>query len=116
MDTENIGDWIEDFKRYAKTVDIRTVIAAADEQGKAPGWEKQIYSIAIVRALHQGELGTDYGQVQKAVATLWEHGHTRGFSTESFNDALRTLGAWPLHGRQADTAGRPRHFNRAVGQ
>jgi hypothetical protein len=115
MDTESIGKWIEDFKRYSKTVDIKAVIAAADEQGNAPGWEKQIYSIAIVRALHQGELGNDYRRVQEAVATLWERGHVLGFSTDSFNGALRKLGAWP-HQHNHAGARRPGYYDRAVGQ
>ena len=91
MKAEPVQHWIEDFSKFCINVDVRDVIAAADEEGNAPGQSKQLYALAIMRALHNGDLGSDYDESLSAVCMLWERGHVRGFNTESFNLGLKEL-------------------------
>jgi hypothetical protein len=89
MKAEPVQHWIEDFSKFCINVDVRDVIAAADEEGNAPGQSKQLYALAIVRALHEGDLGSDYDESLSAVCMLWERGHVSGFNTDSFNRGLK---------------------------
>jgi len=115
METEQVQYWIEDFSTFCVSVDVKAVVAAADDEGNAPGWDKQLYAIAIVRALHQGVLGGDWLRAQYAVALLWERGHRRGFDTDSFNGVLRDLGK-PAPSRRTVVYPRPMPvFDSAVG-
>ncbi len=91
MKTKRDQLWINDFSEFCKTVEVKSVVAAADEEGNAPGQDKQLYAIAIVRALHYGELGSDWYEAQSAVSMLWERGNSSGFNTENFNSGLRKL-------------------------
>jgi hypothetical protein len=99
--------WFEDFTEFCMHVDVRAVIAAADEEGNAPGQSKQIYAIAIVRALHYGDLGGDWHEAHSAVSMLWERGHLTGFNTESFNSGLKEL-------QKNRTANNSREFSKPV--
>jgi hypothetical protein len=92
MDAKNIQPWIEDFSQFCKMVDVKVVIAAADDQGNANGYDKELYAIAIVRAVKHGSLGSDWYQAQAAVSRLWERGCLSGFNTDSFNTVLKELG------------------------
>ena len=49
----------EDFHRFCKSFDVRDVIAAADDQGRADGFEKEVYALAILRAVHNGDFGEE---------------------------------------------------------
>lgn len=91
MKYKNTEHWIHDFNRFCDSVDVKAVVAAADEHGNAPGYEKQLYAIAIVRAVDRGDLGYDWYEAQDGVALLWERGYRIGFSTDTFNGALRSL-------------------------
>ena len=91
MKTKRDQLWIDDFSEFCKTVDVKSLVASADEEGNAPGQHKQLYAIAIVRALHYGKLGSDWYDAQSSVSMLWELGNNSGFSTESFNTGLRKL-------------------------
>lgn len=83
--------WFEDFTEFCMQVDVRAVIAAADEEGNAPGQSKQIYAIAMVRALEYGDLGENWHEAHSAISMLWERGHLKGFNTDSFNSGLKEL-------------------------
>ena len=91
MKAKPVQNWIDDFGEYCKSVDVRDVVAAANEDGDAPGQAKQLYAIAIVRALHYGGLGKDWYEAQMAVCMLWERGHVSGFNTDTFNGVLEEL-------------------------
>jgi len=92
MGTKNKQHWIDDFSQFCVMVDVTTVIAAADDEGNAPGYDKELYAIAIVRAVRNGSLGSDWYQAQAAVSKLWEGGCRSGFNTDSFNTVLKKLG------------------------
>ena len=77
---------LEDFNSFCKSFDLRDVIAAADERGHAEGLEKEIYALAIMRAVHNGDFGADRDAASHAVSALWIHGHCRGFNADSFNE------------------------------
>ncbi|MEE4145155.1 MAG: hypothetical protein V2I26_10190 [Halieaceae bacterium] len=114
MNTQRQRLWIDDFSEFCKTVDVKSLVAAADEEGNAPGQHKQLYAIAIVRALHYGELGSDWYEAQSAVSMLWERGNTSGFNTETFNSGLRKL----TNNRRSTHPGFPArpvdHFSKAA--
>jgi hypothetical protein len=117
MKTDQVQRWIEDFSVYCVSVDLKQVVAAADEEGNAPGWEKQLYAVAIVRALHQGILGNDWLQAQSAVARLWQRGRERGFNTDNFNDVLLQLAEEQPSWRSGAVYPRSmRVYNSAVGE
>jgi hypothetical protein len=73
------------FALFCSTVDIREVIAAADEDGNALGYEKELYALAIIRAAQSGAFGRENHGLQCAVSGLWERGYRFGFSRETFN-------------------------------
>ena len=116
MGTNKILKWIEDFSGFCAMVDVKAVVAAADAEGNPGGYDKELYAIAIVRAVHDGMLGTDWYEAQAAVSRVWERGYRSGFSTDSFNSALEELAesrgsAAPQ--RLSDTED---YFDKAVGQ
>ena len=76
MGANKIQHWIEDFSEFCEMVDVKTVVTAADAQGNAPGCNKELYAIAIERAVHDGMLGTDWYEAQAAVSRVWERGHS----------------------------------------
>ena len=75
----------DDLREFLGEVNIAQVIAAADEHGNAHGYEKEIYALAIVRAVSKGDFGTDTKVQISAISALWERGYRTGFSMESFN-------------------------------
>ena len=81
----------EDFHRFCKSFDVRDVIAAADEQGRADGFEKEVYALAILRAVHNGDFGEDREATQKAISTLWQSGCCKGFNAATFNEVFQEL-------------------------
>jgi len=109
MKAEKCQHWIDDFSKFCMTVDVKSLIATADAEGNAPGQHKQLYAIAIVRALHDGDLGKDWHEVLSAVCTLWERGHISGFSTDSFNSGLKAL-------RKSHRRARPGILTKPVGR
>ena len=76
---------LEDFNQFCKTFDIRTVIAAADQRSLVPGYEKELYAIAILRAVQHGDFGSDPDRTAEAVSALWERGNRCGFNVDSYN-------------------------------
>jgi hypothetical protein len=76
---------LEDFNQFCKTFGIRTVIAAADQRGLVPGYEKELYAIAILRAVQNGDFGSDPDRTAEAVSALWERGNRCGFNVDSYN-------------------------------
>lgn len=76
---------LEDFSQFCRTFDIRAVIAAADEHGLVPGYEKELYAIAILRAVQHGDFGSDPELTAEAVSALWERGYSCGFNANSYN-------------------------------
>lgn len=116
MGANKIQRWTEDFSEFCAMVDVKAVVAVADAEGNAQGYDKELYAIAIVRAVHDGMLGTDWYEAQAAVSRVWERGYRSGFSTDSFNSALEELAesrgsAGPQ--RLSDTED---YFDNAVGQ
>ena len=99
MDSKNIQPWIEDFSQFCKMVDVKVVIAATDDQGNANGYDKELYAIAIVRAVKHGSLGSDWYQAQSAVSRLWQRGYRSGFNRDSFNTVLQELGQSKVRAR-----------------
>ncbi len=85
----NVREGLEDFNRFCSSVDVRTVIAAADRQGRAEGFEKEVYALAILRALQNGDFGQDRQLTQLAVSSLWERGLLKGFNRENFNEVYQ---------------------------
>ena len=82
---------LEDFNRFCHSFHVRAVIAAADEQGRADGFEKEVYALAIMRAVHNGDLGEDRDATSKAISILWHDGYRKGFSAETFNEMFQEL-------------------------
>jgi len=82
---------LRDFARYCSSVNIREVIAAADEYGNADGYDKERYALAIIRAAQSGAFGRENTALQAAVADLWERGYRYGFSRETFNTGFEQL-------------------------
>ena len=76
---------LEDFSHFCSALDINAVIAAADAQGRVNGREKELYAIAILRAVENGDFGTDRAMIHKAISTLWDRGCREGFNRRSFN-------------------------------
>lgn len=99
MGTDNKKHWIDDFSQFCVMVDVTTVIAAADDEGNAPGYDKELYAIAIVRAVQHGSLGSDWYQAQSAVSRLWQRGYRSGFNRDSFNTVLQELGQSKVRAR-----------------
>jgi hypothetical protein len=83
-----MSEGLEDFKRFCNSFDVRSVIAAADECGNAEGFEKEVYALAILRALRNGDFGRNREMTQIAVSLLWERGHLEGFNRDSFNEVF----------------------------
>lgn len=76
---------LADFGEFFSEVNITQVIAAADEHGNVQGYEKEIYALAIIRAVSKGDFGTNPKVKIAAISALWERGYRTGFSMESFN-------------------------------
>jgi len=116
MGANKIQQWSEDFSEFCAMVDVKAVVAAADAEGNARGYNKELYAIAIVRAVHDGMLGTDWYEAQAAVSTVWERGHRSGFNTGSFNSALKELTDSRGCARPRVLSGTEAYFAKAVGQ
>ena len=116
MGTNKILKWIEDFSGFCAMVDVKAVVAAADAQGNAHGYDKELYAIAIVRAVQDGMLGADWYEAQAAVSRVWERGYRNGFNSEAFNNALKELADSRGSGRHPALSGRENYFATAVGQ
>ena len=85
MHTIGSGRQLKDFVEFCSALDIKEVVGAADEFGNAEGYDKEIFALAILRALDNGDFGDDPMQVQVAVADFWRRGHVEGFSMATFN-------------------------------
>lgn len=88
MHVITVREGLEDFNRFCSSVDVRAVIAAADEAGNARGFEKEVYALAILRALRNGDFGEDRYVNQTAITAIWECGHLNGFNRDSFNEVF----------------------------
>lgn len=85
MDRRMIGQQLEDFNQFCAGVDIRSIVAMAEQCGEVPGYDKELYAIAILRAAHNGTFGNDCNSTQRAISALWERGYRCGFNPESFS-------------------------------
>ena len=79
---------LEDFNTFCNKFDIRAIITAADEDGHAEGYEKEVYALAIMRAVSKGAFGADRVANQQAISALWDRGYRDGFNAESFKEAF----------------------------
>ncbi len=79
---------LDDFSRFCHSFDVHQVIAVAEKNGGTLGQEKEVYALAILRALHNGDFGSDTRIARAAVSALWERGNQCGFSADSFNDVF----------------------------
>ena len=84
-DTQKLYASLDDFNRFCESFDVRSVIATAERMGETRGQEKEVYALAILRALHNGDFGSDNRVIQAAVHALWERGYRCGFNSDSFN-------------------------------
>lgn len=116
MGANKLQQWSEDFSEFCAMVDVKAVVAAADAEGNARGYDKELYAIAIVRAVQDGMLGTDWYDAQAAVSRVWERGHRSGFNTDSFNGALKELAESRGRARPQPLSGTGNYFAKAVGQ
>ncbi len=85
----SIEEGVEDFSIFCKTFDVRAVIAAVDQHGNADGYDKELYALAMLRALWNGDLGDDRQVKEAAICDFWECGLLNGFSKESFNEVFQ---------------------------
>jgi hypothetical protein len=76
---------LQDFSQFCSALDIHAIISDADECGRVSDREKEIYAIAILRAIEYGDFGNDRDKIQEAVSLLWEGGYREGFNLHSFN-------------------------------
>ena len=83
------SDAVEDFNNFCESFDVKAVIAAADKKGRARGFEKEVYALAILRALHNGDFGEDPHATQNAISSLWTRGHRDGFNAHTFKEAFQ---------------------------
>jgi len=79
---------LEDFNTFCNNFDIRAIIAAADDYGHAEGYEKEVYALAIMRAVSKGAFGADRVANQQAISALWDRGYRDGFTVDSFKEAF----------------------------
>ena len=114
MSVNHIQKWIEDFSEFCAIVDVKAVVAAADAEGNSRGYDKELYAIAIVRAVQEGTLGADWYEAQAAVSRVWERGYRSGFNTDSFNTALKELAKARERSRPQVLSDKETHFSRAV--
>ena len=114
ISVNNIEKWIEDFSEFCAMVDVKAVVAAADAEGNSRGYDKELYAIAIVRAVHEGTLGADWYEAQAAVSRVWERGYRSGFNTDSFNIALKELAKSSGRSRPQVVSDKENYFTRAV--
>ncbi len=84
-DAQKLYASLDDFNRFCESFDVRSVIATAERMGETRGQEKEVYALAILRALHNGDFGSDNRVIQAAVHALWERGYRCGFNSDSFN-------------------------------
>jgi hypothetical protein len=82
---------LDDFHQFCKSLNVRTVIAAANEQGQLEGFEKEVYALAILRAVKNGDFGEDHEATLMAITKIWEQGYRKGFNEESFNEVFQEL-------------------------
>jgi hypothetical protein len=68
---------------------VKAVIASADRHGCAEGFEKEVYALAILRAVRNGDFGRDRHVTRMAVSSLWERGLLKGFNRENFNEVFQ---------------------------
>lgn len=116
MGAKKLLQWIEDFSEFCAMVDVKAIVATADAEGNSRGYDKELYAIAIVRAVHDGKLGTDWYEAQAAVSRLWERGHRKGFNSDSFNSALKELADSTGSATPQVLSGTENYFAKAVGQ
>jgi hypothetical protein len=114
MSVNNIQQWIEDFSEFCAKVDVKAVVAGADAEGNSRGYDKELYAIAIVRAVHEGTLGADWCEAQAAVSRVWERGYRSGFNTDSFNIALQELANSSGSSMPQVISGRENYFTKSV--
>lgn len=76
---------LRDFGHFCTGLDIHEIIAEADAGGRVRGREKELYAIAILRAIEHGDFGRDRYRIQEAISKFWERGYRDGFNAQSFN-------------------------------
>jgi len=76
---------LEDFQRFCSTFNPKGLICEVDEHGSIEGLEKQVYALAIMRAVSNGDFGTDDKLTAAAISALWAQGHRYDYNSEIFN-------------------------------
>jgi len=85
MDKRLMRQQLDDFTQFCNTVDVERAISAAGHPAHAPGDDKELYALAIIRAVQNGAFGDDNKTTQIAISALWDRGYRSGFNTDSFN-------------------------------
>lgn len=79
------NDVVEDFYQFCQSFDVRAVITADDNDG----FEKEVYALAILRALHNGDFGADRDTTKRAIYSIWTRGYRYGFNADTFKEAFQ---------------------------
>jgi hypothetical protein len=86
---------LRDFGHFCTGLNIHEIIAEADANGRVKGREKELYAIAILRAIEHGDFGRDTQRIQEAITSFWERGYRDGFNVQSFNAVFEEFfSAW----------------------
>jgi hypothetical protein len=85
MDKRISRHQLEEFHRFCSTFNSRGLICEVDKHSSTEGLEKQVYALAIMRAVSNGDFGTDDQLIAAAISTLWDQGHRYGYNSANFN-------------------------------
>ena len=83
MDQRFVRQRLEDFMRFCDSVEIGRG-AAGDRRSRAPGYAKERYALAILRAANTGAFGDDAELTRTAISAIWDRGYRSGFNPDSF--------------------------------
>lgn len=89
MEPRTVRRELEDFTQFCHSFDVKAVIASADAYGTTADHQQEVYALAILRALWNGNFGEDRQVQQAAISALWERGYRKGFNADSFNEAFQ---------------------------
>ena len=85
MDKQLMRRQLEDFEKFCGTVDVKGIVGSADRRERTPGYEKERYALAIMRAANTGAFGDDIDDTLIAISALWDRGYRCGFNPDSFS-------------------------------
>ena len=84
MDQRFVRQRLEDFMRFCDSVEIGCGAAASNRGSRAPGYDKERYALAILRAAKTGAFGDDAELTRTAISAIWDRGYRSGFNPDSF--------------------------------